>query len=83
MAIASLVLGIVSLAFLLFLPVVSPIVGLVGIILGAMARKNTEQHGMATAGLVCSIIGLVLSLVVIIACAGCAATSAGILSSIN
>lgn len=82
MAVASLVLGIVSLVFLLLVPFVSVITGLVGIILGAQARKNPEQHGMATAGLVCSIIGLVISLVTVIACvAGCAGL--GILSSVS
>ena len=83
MAVASLVLGIVSLVFLLLVPFVSVITGLVGIILGAQARKNPEQHGMATAGLVCSIIGVALGLVMFIACAGCAATGAGILSSLE
>lgn len=83
MAVASLVLGIISLVFLFIVPIVGVIVGLVGIILGAMARKVPEKQGMATAGLVCSIIGVALGLVMFIACAGCAATGAGILSSMN
>lgn len=42
-----------------------------GIILGALGRKNVEKKGIATAGLVCSIIGLVLCLIFYIACVAC------------
>ena len=80
MAVAALVLGIVSLVFC-FIPgigIVGPIVGIVGIILGALAKKKGEKKGMATAGLVCAIIGTALSLIAYIACVACvnAATAA-------
>lgn len=75
MAVASLVLGIVSLVFL-FIPGVNfigIITAIVGIILGAMARKKMDQQkGMATAGLVCSIIALAACTIVWIACIACA-----------
>ncbi len=80
MGIAALVLGIVSLLLSLFgggvLGVISSIVG---IILGILGRKDEKQKGMATAGLVCSIIALILGLIVWIACAsiiGAAAAAA-------
>ena len=66
MAVASLVLGIIS----IIIGAVSG--GLVGW-LGAIGRKNPEHKGIATGGLVCSIIGLVLSLILYIACIGCTA----------
>jgi len=75
MGIASLVLGIISLAIGLFssglLGWVGAIVAVIGIILGALAKKNPEQKGIATGGLVCSIIGLVLCLALYIACVAC------------
>lgn len=52
------------------------IVGLIGTILGAIGHKN--QAKCATGGLVCSIIGLVLGLLLYIACVACVA-SAGLL----
>lgn len=55
MGIASLVLGIVSLVCGCFLPGlqwIGSIAGLIGIILGALGRKNSEKKGIATAGLV-------------------------------
>lgn len=75
MGVASLVLGIISLLFGIFsgglLGWVGAIIAIVGIILGALGKKNTEKKGLATAGLVCSIIGLVLCLILYIACAAC------------
>lgn len=71
MGIASLVLGIVSLVCGCFLPGlqwIGSIAGLIGIILGALGRKNSEKKGIATAGLVCSIIGFVLSTIFYVAC---------------
>ncbi|MFY9174281.1 MAG: hypothetical protein WAO24_02890 [Peptococcia bacterium] len=76
MAVASLVLGIISLLIALFgggISWLAAIPGIIGIILGAQARKDPEKKGLATAGLVCSIIGLVLGLIFFIACAACAA----------
>lgn len=74
MAVASLVLGIISLAFGAFgsgLQWVGAILAIVGIILGAK-NNNPEKAGMAKAGKVCSIIGLILCLVMFVACIACA-----------
>lgn len=78
MAVASLVLGIISIILSIF-PIVggwlgSALIALVGVVLGALAAKSGEKHGLAVAGLVCSIIGLALSLIFWIACAACAAS---------
>lgn len=74
MAVASLVLGIISVIIGLFsagsLGWLGAILAIIGIILGAVAKKNA-QGGMATAGLVLSIIGLVLCLILYIACVAC------------
>jgi FtsH-binding integral membrane protein len=90
MAIAGLILGILSLiggsvpianAFPLWL------LGLVGIILSAIARskakKENQPTGIATAGLVLSIIGFSFSFIMFLACAVClgAAAAAGSFSN--
>ncbi len=86
MAIASLVLGIIAIVFE-FLPVpglgwIAVILAIVGIVLGALGRKRDPQRaGMATAGLVISIIALVLGLIVAIACAACVGVGLSALSS--
>lgn len=59
--IASLVLGILGLIFWL-VPLFGFPIALAGLILGAMERKKGAR-GMATAGFVLSIIGLVLTIV--------------------
>lgn len=72
MGVASLVLGIVSLVIAVIFPVfgyIAVITGIVGIILGALAKKNNGN--CAVGGLVCSIIGTVLSLAFWLACAAC------------
>ena len=73
MAIASLVLGILALV-LGFVPGVpfwiSLILAIIGIILGATARKkDTQRAGIATAGMVLSIISVVIAIIVTVACA--------------
>lgn len=72
MAVASLVLGIVALV-LSFIGFgwVSVIIGIVGIILGALGRKDETKKGLATAGLVMSIIAVALGLIFWLACAAC------------
>ncbi len=75
MGIASLVLGIIAIV----IGIVSAglfgwlgaILAIIGIILGAVGRKNPEKSGISTAGLVCSIIGLILCLIFYLACAAC------------
>lgn len=72
MAVASLVLGICALVFpFIGLGWLSALLGIVGIILGALGKKNVEKKGMATAGLVMSIIAVALGLISWIACAAC------------
>ena len=75
MGVASLVLGILSLLIGLFtagsLGWFGAILALIGIILGAIGKKDVEKKGLATAGLVLSIIGLILCLIFYIACIAC------------
>lgn len=86
MAVAALVLGIVSVALFIIslgsLSIVTVFVGIVGIILGALARKDPEKKSIASAGLILSIIGAILSVVGLIACTcmGIAIMDAGTLS---
>ena len=56
------------------------IIGIVGIILGVLARKNNPS-GIATAGFVCSIIGTVISLLFYLACVACLGAGAAATSS--
>ena len=78
MGVASLVLGIIAIVVDVFTIGVygwiGAILGLIGTILGAIGHKNQAKCG----GLVCSIIGLVLGLLLYIACVACVA-SAGLL----
>ncbi|MBD5482758.1 MAG: hypothetical protein HDR15_09635 [Lachnospiraceae bacterium] len=75
MGVASLVLGIIAILIGAFsaglLGWLGAIIGVIGIILGALAKKAQQTNGLATAGLVCSIIGTVLSLLFYIACSAC------------
>ena len=70
LAVASLVLGIVSIVFSFFIQWLGLIIGIVGIVLGVMAKKK-NPCGMATAGLVLSIIGTILCALIFIACIAC------------
>lgn len=62
LGIASLVLGIITDVFIFIGPfgLLGLVTGIVGIVLGAMGRKRLPEgrRGMATAGLVCSIVGV-------------------------
>ena len=73
MAVASLVLGIISILIVLFgfgsYWWLAPVLGILGIILGVQGKKDYERRGLAQAGFICSIIGTVLSLLWYIACA--------------
>ena len=78
MAVAGLVLGIIACASF-FIPVwdaFAGVIGIVGIILSALGRKDPAKKGMATAGLVLSIIGTALCFIGFAACGGCAACAA-------
>jgi len=75
LAIGSMVLGIVGLVIgLLFSMLVGIICGIVGIILAAVAKKKGFKGGMATAGLVLSIITVAVCLIVWIAAVACVAS---------
>ena len=70
MAIASLVLGIVSIVFIWIYWGVGILAAVVGLILGIIAR-NQSPNTMATAGIVLSVIALAVNIVVVIACVAC------------
>jgi hypothetical protein len=79
MATAALVLGIVTIV-LVFVPgfnATAFITGTIGVVLGAVSYKNLKDSnlstGVATGGLVTSIIGLVLTALIYISCFICAA----------
>lgn len=65
LAIASMVLGIVSLIMFAL------IAGTLAVVFGAMAKKKGYTGGMATAGLVLGVIGLATWLLMMIFCSGC------------
>jgi len=72
MGIASLVLGILSViiaAFFSYVGWAGMIMGIIGIILGALGKKNGAK--CATGGLVLSIIGTGLAVLLWLACAAC------------
>ena len=74
MAVASLVLSIVALIIAIFAPYIgwlAILLGVAGIVLGALGKKDPNKSGMATAGLVMSIIAVALSSILWIACALC------------
>lgn len=75
MAVASLVLGIVALVFTFIAPIgwIGLIAGIVGIILGILAKKKNPSK-IATAGFVCSIIGTAICGISFLACAACVGT---------
>ena len=80
MGVASLVLGICAIVFSVF-PILfwywgAVILGVVGIILGALAKKNNAK--CATGGLVCAIIGTSLAGLMLIACGLCVAGLNGV-----
>ena len=77
-AIASMVLGIITLVFcwMSFFAIIGIITGAVGIILAMTSKKAGYMGGMRTAGFVCSVVGLAISSVVFLCCAiVCAAAS--------
>jgi len=78
-AIGSLVLGIISLVFIFtgYGTLMGIVAGVVGLILGINARKESPS-GMATAGIVLSIIGLGLCVITFVACVLCVGTLASI-----
>lgn len=75
LAIASMVLGIISLVFGCCFPYVTFFTAVLGVIFAGIAlAKHTQGKGMAVAGLVCSIISLVPAIIIL-------ATGASIMST--
>ena len=70
-AIASLVLGIVSLLFIIFFPLVGLVVSIVGVVCATKAKSSGYNGGMQTAGVVCSLIGLIFNGLYFVACVAC------------
>ena len=84
MAVASLVLGILALVGG-WIPVVNwfcLVFAIVGLVLGVLGRKDPEKRGMATAGMVMSIIALALDVILLIACSACTSCGTSALSSL-
>lgn len=71
-ATASLVLGIISLVciFTGYGTILGIIAGVIGLVLGIQAKKEAPS-GMATAGIVISVIGLALCALTFLACVAC------------
>ena len=65
LAIASLVLGIASIIMTCCITYVAIVLGIVGIVLAVQSNKK-QKSGLATAGLVCSIIGIAIAVICII-----------------
>jgi len=84
LAIIALVVGILSIVFAFIYVWIGLVLGIAGIIISAKARKQSQTK-MATAGFVCSIIGLALSAVFLVCALACAATlfAAGGLSGLK
>ena len=76
MGVAGLIFGILSLIGVAVPGFPLWLLGVIGIILSAAARKK-EKSGVATAGLVLSIIGTIIALIPWLVCTICAAGVAG------
>lgn len=81
LSVTSLVFGIVSivLSWVSILNIVTLVLGIVGIVLGVKGRKKAPvgKTGLATAGLICSIIGTVFSAIGFFTCTLCVICSCG------
>ena len=65
LAVASLVLGIISLALFCLIPISLPC-GVIGLILGLSANKGPSKQPLATAGIVTSIVGILISALLVV-----------------
>ena len=72
-ATASLVLGIISIVFWFFGygAIIGLILGIIGLILNSNAKKAGFVGGIQTGGFVCSLIGVIGSALVFVACIAC------------
>jgi hypothetical protein len=73
--IASMVLGIISLVLMFWAGGIGVIPAIIGLVLGVVGKDKSREvgapTGMATAGIVCSIVALVTNIAVTILCLGC------------
>ena len=72
LATASLVLGIISIVICLLVPLLSPVgvvLGIIGIVLATLAKRRGVANGIRMGGFVTSLIGLILSVIEVVACA--------------
>ena len=65
LSIAALVLGIVGIIFDFIYAIVGLVAGIVCIVLAVKARKTENAVGMATGGLICSIIAVALAAIMV------------------
>lgn len=63
LAIVSLVAGILSIVLVCCTMYWAIIPAIVGIVCAVMSKKNNGKTGIATAGLICSIVGIVLAVI--------------------
>jgi len=86
-AVASLIFGVLALGFAWWglVAVVGLVLAIVGIIFAVVARKanNPSTSGLATGGLVCSIIALAISSIFFVACGLCTACAGGVGSALT
>ena len=82
-AVASLVLGILSIVFIWggFSGFVSLILSVIGLILASSAKKDGFDEGIRTAGFVTSLIGLIGGLLAVLACVACIGAFGAVTSS--
>lgn len=73
LAIASLILGISSIIFWFFgsFAFLGLITGTIGVVCASLSRKKNRDNSVQIAGFVCSLIGLIGSLLVFVACIAC------------
>lgn len=88
MSVAALVLGIVSivLAWFYMINTIALVTGIVGIVMAVKGKKaaleSQSPTGMATAGLVLSIVGLCFAVIGFLSCTVCVLCAANTLSGI-
>lgn len=82
-AVASLVLGILSIVFIWggFSGFVSLILSVIGLILASSAKKDGFDEGIRTAGFVTCLIGLIGGLLALLACVACVGALGAVTSS--
>lgn len=66
LAIVSLVMGILAIVLGCCTAYIGAIPGVVGIVCSILSKKNNGKTGIATAGLICSIIGIIVAILITI-----------------